>query len=72
MIHIENKSDFRKKVQKKLYEYQRKDVRIKNKFPIQNTNCETITLLDALEIIEGLESDKCTICNFPILFANKF
>ena len=68
MIHIENKSDLRKKVQKKIYEYQRKDFRIKVKFPIQNANCETITLQNAIEIIESLESDKCTVCNFPILF----
>jgi hypothetical protein len=61
-------ADLRKKVQKKLYEYQRKDVRIKKQFPIQNINCETITLLNALEIIEHLETDKCTVCNCSILF----
>ena len=61
MVHIENKSDLRKKVQKKIYEYQRKDFRIKVKFPIQNANCETITLQNAIKIIESLESDKCVL-----------
>ncbi len=68
MVLVTNKNDLRKKVQKKVYEYQRKDIRIKNKFPMQNTNCEKITLQNALEIIENLESEICVSCHSPILF----
>jgi hypothetical protein len=68
MVQVTDKEDLRRKVQTKLYEYKRKDIRLKKKFPIQNTNCETVTLQTALEIIENLESDICTICNFPITF----
>ena len=68
MVLVTNNNDLRKKVQKKVYEYQRKDIRIKNKFPVQNTNRETITLRTALQMIENLESEICVICHSPILF----
>lgn len=70
MVIIEDLKNFKKKFQNKVRDYKRSDQYKKEHFPIENENLHTLTMTEAIQLVNDLESDLCTGCGCKILFCN--
>lgn len=68
MVEIENIKNLKKHIRYKLTDYKRGDKIKTEKFPEKNKNLKTITVDDAVNLIETLETDICKGCSCKILF----
>ena len=68
MVEIENIKNLKKHIRYKLTDYKRGDKIKTDKFPEKNKNLKTITVDDAVNLIENLETDICKGCSCKILF----
>jgi hypothetical protein len=70
MVIIEDIKSFSKKFHNKIGDYRRVDSYKHEKFPLENQGLQTITLKEAILLVNKLDTDICCGCGCKMLFCN--